>query len=335
MQECACHFNKRMLVPASSWLPHFVNRTSGTWQQHTCAEQQTPMSSMQSCILMRKVTWSGEWAAIGAAVFAGRCQVPFPSAKQPNGSHAKWFHYLLRFLLSRSVLHTCPPPSNMPLFHAPPFLHKHHPMHSLHTIATHPPAWAYLVLFHLVFDAAANICRGITFETVLKGLSQAIAESPVDASLILCIERGHSEVAAANTLVQALPYLENITTVGLAGPEVGNPPGKFQNVFYAATQLNLHKVAHAGVWISACPNAQASGTGASHSIACDCPASHAGNNNQLLSEGKQGNCISLHHMHSHLRLCRPSHLNPLNPFCCGHYNTPQARRVGRRTCMRR
>lgn len=34
--------------------------------------------------------------------------------------------------------------------------------------------------------------------------------------------------------------------VGIDSAEVGNPPGKFKDVFVRARELNLHCVAHAG-----------------------------------------------------------------------------------------
>jgi adenosine deaminase len=46
--------------------------------------------------------------------------------------------------------------------------------------------------------------------------------------------------------MQAVPHLSGICAVGLAGPEVGNPPSNFKEVFGSARLLRLHKVAHAG-----------------------------------------------------------------------------------------
>jgi len=79
------------------------------------------------------------------------------------------------------------------------------------------------------------------------GLSRAIQESAVDASLILTFERSRSEGEAARTLVAALPFIEGFSGIGLAGPELGNPPSKFESVFWSSRMLDLHRVAHAGV----------------------------------------------------------------------------------------
>jgi adenosine deaminase len=71
-------------------------------------------------------------------------------------------------------------------------------------------------------------------------------QQPVDAHLILCLVRELGEMAAAQTLMQALPYVMALTGLGLASAEVGNPPGDFKDVYRAAGLLGLHKVAHAG-----------------------------------------------------------------------------------------
>ncbi|KIZ07529.1 adenosine deaminase [Monoraphidium neglectum] len=96
------------------------------------------------------------------------------------------------------------------------------------------------------FDPQGHMIRGIPFATVYNGLSRAIQESPVDASLIFAFERSRSQLSAAKALMQAVPHLSGICAVGLAGPEVGNPPSNFKEVFGSARLLRLHKVAHAG-----------------------------------------------------------------------------------------
>jgi adenosine deaminase len=86
----------------------------------------------------------------------------------------------------------------------------------------------------------------VPLEVALRGLRRAMAASPVSSSLILTIERGQSEAEGAAVLAAAAPHLDGFSAVGLAGPEVGNPPGKFRGVFKAAGALQLHRVAHAG-----------------------------------------------------------------------------------------
>eukprot|EP00775_Hariotina_reticulata_P007145 gene7145-7360_t len=104
----------------------------------------------------------------------------------------------------------------------------------------------------IFFDAQHHLSRGLPLVTMVRGMQAAIAErrtdpqQPVDAHLILCLVRELGEVAAAQTLVRALPYVMDLTALGLASAEVGNPPGEFKDVYRAASLLGLHKVAHAG-----------------------------------------------------------------------------------------
>jgi adenosine deaminase len=86
----------------------------------------------------------------------------------------------------------------------------------------------------------------VPLKAVHRGLSRAIAESPVDASLILSFERHLSESKAAVTFSEAQPYMFGVSAVGLAGSEVGNPPGNFADVFFQAAAAGLHRTAHAG-----------------------------------------------------------------------------------------
>jgi adenosine deaminase len=81
----------------------------------------------------------------------------------------------------------------------------------------------------------------------MNGLTRAMRASPVDSSLILAIDRGQPELDAAQAVALAGPYLgRSIAALGLAGPEIGNPPSKFEHVFVAAKAVGLHRVAHAG-----------------------------------------------------------------------------------------
>ena len=78
----------------------------------------------------------------------------------------------------------------------------------------------------IFFDPQAHLKRGIAFETVIKGLQQAVKEAektlPISAKLIMCFLRDLSEEDAIKTLQQALPYKESIVAVGLDSAENGN-----------------------------------------------------------------------------------------------------------------
>ncbi|MEU3141813.1 adenosine deaminase [Nocardiopsis alba] len=102
----------------------------------------------------------------------------------------------------------------------------------------------------IFFDPQAHTQRGIPLETVINGLTSALDTSLQDhgisTHLILCFLRDQSAQDAMDTLDAARPHLHHITAVGLDSAEVGNPPEKFTEVFQAAADLGLRRVAHAG-----------------------------------------------------------------------------------------
>ncbi len=118
--------------------------------------------------------------------------------------------------------------------------------------------WAYLkqcqqqnvVHVEPFFDPQTHTDRGIPFETVINGISQALqdAESQlgISSKIIMCFLRHLSEEAAFETLAQARPYLDRIVAVGLDSSEKGHPPEKFSRVFARAREFGLLTVAHAG-----------------------------------------------------------------------------------------
>ncbi len=108
----------------------------------------------------------------------------------------------------------------------------------------------HVVRAELFFDPQTHTARGVSFATVINGLSRACAEAlpehGVDASLILCFLRHLSEDDALATLEEALPFRDRFIGVGLDSGERGNPPEKFARVFARCGELGLHRVAHAG-----------------------------------------------------------------------------------------
>lgn len=122
----------------------------------------------------------------------------------------------------------------------------------------HDLAWSYLeraradnvVRAEIFFDPQAHTARGVTFETVTRGLCRALGrarrELGISAALIMCFLRHLSEHEAEQTLDQALPFRDHLLGVGLDSGERGNPPEKFRNVFARCRRLGLHAVAHAG-----------------------------------------------------------------------------------------
>ncbi len=102
----------------------------------------------------------------------------------------------------------------------------------------------------LFFDPQTHTERGVSFATVIGGLSRACADAEtqygIDASLIMCFLRHLSEESAFETLNQAMPFRDKLLGVGLDSSERAHPPAKFARVFARCRELGLHVVAHAG-----------------------------------------------------------------------------------------
>ena len=119
-------------------------------------------------------------------------------------------------------------------------------------------AYAYLTKVHsqavryteIFFDPQAHLSRGVSFATMINGLTSAItaakANLGIDAKLIMCFLRHLSEVEALNTFEIALDYRDKFIGIGLDSSEAGHPPSKFKRLFRLAAEHGLHLVAHAG-----------------------------------------------------------------------------------------
>jgi adenosine deaminase len=118
--------------------------------------------------------------------------------------------------------------------------------------------WAYLTKVHeqnlvhteIFFDPQTHTDRGVSFDTVIQGIHNALADGQeklgISSKIIMCFLRHLDEAAAFETLKQALPYKEWIAGVGLDSSEMGHPPSKFENVFSKALDEGFFTVAHAG-----------------------------------------------------------------------------------------
>ena len=119
-------------------------------------------------------------------------------------------------------------------------------------------AWAYLlkcqqdnvVHTEIFFDPQTHTERGIAFEVITSGITQALNQAEqelgISSQLIMCFLRHLDEDSAFETLKQALPYKDKIIAVGLDSSEKGNPPEKFKHVFQEAINQGFLTVAHAG-----------------------------------------------------------------------------------------
>ncbi len=102
----------------------------------------------------------------------------------------------------------------------------------------------------IMFDPQTHTERGVSFETVINGISKACADAKkkwgVTSLLIMSYLRHLPEEKAFETLEQSLPFKHLITAVGLDSSEKGNPPSKFKNVFEASVRRGYIPLAHAG-----------------------------------------------------------------------------------------
>jgi adenosine deaminase len=101
------------------------------------------------------------------------------------------------------------------------------------------------------FDPQAHTSRGVTFDTVIAGISRAQEEARrslgVESNLIMCFLRDMSAESAAEHLDMAIPHLDKLIGVGLDSDEKDNPPAKFASVFARARKLGLKLTMHCDV----------------------------------------------------------------------------------------
>jgi len=102
----------------------------------------------------------------------------------------------------------------------------------------------------IMFDPQTHTERGISFKTVITGISKACEDAKeklgVTSLLIMSYLRHLSEEDAFKTLEQSIPFKDKITAVGLDSSEKGNPPSKFKKVYEASIKEGYIPVAHAG-----------------------------------------------------------------------------------------
>jgi len=102
----------------------------------------------------------------------------------------------------------------------------------------------------IMFDPQTHTERGVSFETVITGISKACEDAKsnfgITSFLIMSYLRHMTEAEAIETLKQSFPFKDKIKAVGLDSSEKGNPPSKFQKVFEASVKEGYIPLAHAG-----------------------------------------------------------------------------------------
>ena len=99
-------------------------------------------------------------------------------------------------------------------------------------------------------DPQAHAMRGVSCATVLRGvwagLRRAEIELDLTSGIIVCVVRDRPVPEARRMLEECLAADVPLLGIGLDSAEVGYPPGLFTEVFAAAAEAGLHRVAHAG-----------------------------------------------------------------------------------------
>ena len=102
----------------------------------------------------------------------------------------------------------------------------------------------------IFFDPQGHTERGIAFETVLSGLTDALDKARRDflitSRLIMCFLRHLPEEQGFDTLTRACRCKDHIFAVGLDSSEAGHPPSKFARPYAEARKQGFVPVAHAG-----------------------------------------------------------------------------------------
>jgi adenosine deaminase len=123
----------------------------------------------------------------------------------------------------------------------------------------HDLTYAYLtkarlqnvVYAEMFFDPQAHTARGITFDTVIRGIRRAQLSAEkrlgIRSQLIMCFLRDWSAEFAMATLLESLPYKRWIVGVGLDSDEKNNPPVKFRKVFERARAEGYRLTMHCDV----------------------------------------------------------------------------------------
>jgi adenine deaminase len=87
---------------------------------------------------------------------------------------------------------------------------------------------------------------GAIMDGVLGAIKDAQSSSAISAAYILSVHR-HRPVEDALRLLESIgPWSEHVVGVGMGGPEVGFPPGRFRPFYLKAKALGYRTTVHAG-----------------------------------------------------------------------------------------
>jgi adenosine deaminase len=102
----------------------------------------------------------------------------------------------------------------------------------------------------MFFSPQNFLPRGISLADQLDGINEAIqdaaAELGIRGEIIIVAQRHRTEAEALDLLSLLRPHRDRLLGVGLGGPEIGNPPSKFERFFSTAKQQGYRLTIHAG-----------------------------------------------------------------------------------------
>lgn len=106
-----------------------------------------------------------------------------------------------------------------------------------------------IVYVEMSFDPQAHTSRGIKFEDMMEGILQGRSAGQkdfgIELNLIISINRERSVESAVRMMKQAAPYKKELLGLGLdSGPEEGNPPSKFKDVYAQAKKDGYYLTVH-------------------------------------------------------------------------------------------
>jgi adenosine deaminase len=106
-----------------------------------------------------------------------------------------------------------------------------------------------VIYVDLFFDPQAHTSRGIAFNDMFAGIDagrlDAEAKFGITVNLIMCINRERTVGSALEMLDQAHPVRDKIIGLGMdSGPEYGNPPLKFKDVYARAREEGYFLTGH-------------------------------------------------------------------------------------------
>ena len=106
-----------------------------------------------------------------------------------------------------------------------------------------------IVYVEMFFDPQAHTSRGIDFDQMMKGILEGRRDGEkafnVQMNLIISINRERSVKSATNMMKKAESYKDELVGLGLdSGPEEGNPPVKFKDVYALAKKQGYYLTVH-------------------------------------------------------------------------------------------